>query len=114
LSNPNPAPGSTNQISVDQISDAFSGDASAVVGGGLYSIAFTGFQAPVVNLGINPSGNLSGRLGGVQVTFDGVAAAILAVAPGQIIVAPPDTLGLARRGSPDEKSNAAVFTSVQL
>ncbi len=33
LSNPNPAP-----LSLDQISNAFSGDASAVVGGGLYTI----------------------------------------------------------------------------
>ncbi len=72
-----------------------------------------------MNLGINPSQNLPDQLGGVQVKFDGVPAAILAIAPGQVIVAPPDSLGTpdARRtGIPDHRIHTAagVFTSVQL
>src|SRR5580698_2135946 len=86
LTNPNPA-----TISLDQIWNAFSGDASVVVGGGLYTLATSGFQPSAVNLGINPSQNLPLELNGVQVNFDGVPAAILSTAPGQIIVsAPPD------------------------
>ncbi len=104
-------------VSIDQISNAFSGDASVVVGLGLYTIATSGFQPVAINLGINPGETLPDQLSGVQVKFDGVPAAILAVAPGQVIVAVPDLLG-----SPDEprgivgqsSSKANLFTSVQL
>ena len=64
LTNLNPA-----QISLDQISNAFSGDASVVVGGGLYTLTTSGFQPSAANLGINPSQNLPFELSGVQVNF---------------------------------------------
>jgi len=79
----------SHTISLDQIANAFSGDSSAVVGGGLYSLSVSGFEPPAINLRINPSQDLPTQLGGVEVTFDGVPAAILRTGPGQVIVAPP-------------------------
>jgi uncharacterized protein (TIGR03437 family) len=83
------SPTNPQSISLDQIANAFSGDSSAVVGGGLYSLSVSGFEPPAINLRINPSQDLPTQLGGVEVTFDGVPAAILRIGPGQIIVAPP-------------------------
>jgi uncharacterized protein (TIGR03437 family) len=70
-----------------------------------------------VDLGINPSQDLPLELSGVQVKFDGVPAAILSTAPGQIIVAvPQDLLIPDTRGRAVEKGrgNAAVLASVQV
>jgi uncharacterized protein (TIGR03437 family) len=111
LTNPNPA-----AISLDQIWNAFSGDASAVVGGGLFTLATSGFQPSAVNLGINPSQNLPLELSGVQVKFDGVPAAILSTAPGQIMVAVPQDLLVpdTRGGSVERSPGNMSFLSVQL
>ncbi len=101
-------------ISLNGLSNAFSGDASAVVYGGLYSIAISGFEPPAMNLGLNPAQNLPIVLGGVQVKFDGVSASILATGPGQIIVAAPAPI-VRGPGLDTEGSNADVtFASVQL
>jgi len=81
-------------ISLDRISNAFSGDANVVVGGGLYTLTASGFQAPFIDLGLNPSQPLPTQLGGVRVTFNGVPAAILQTAPGRAIVVPPWRLTL--------------------
>jgi uncharacterized protein (TIGR03437 family) len=84
----------------------------------LYSIATSGFSPSTVNLGINPSENLPTQLSGVEVTFDGVPAAILSTAPGQIIVAAPQNLPILSDARPGEversRYNETVFTSVQL
>jgi uncharacterized protein (TIGR03437 family) len=85
LSLANPAP-----ISLNGVWNAFSGDPSAVVGGGLYSLAFSGFQPAATDLGLMPTANLPEQLNGVQVLFDGTPGAILSTAPGRIVaVAPP-------------------------
>ncbi len=106
-------------ISLDQISNAFSGDSSAVVGGGLYSLSVSGFQPPAIDLRLNPSQDLPTELGGVEVTFDGVPAAILLTSPGQIIVAPPWNLPAQTNARGDDTarphlSGETIFTSVQL
>lgn len=99
-------------ISLDQISNAFSGDASAVVAGGLYSMAISGFAPAPMNLGLNPSENLPTALTGAQVLFDGKPASILSTGPGQIIVAAPPVLASA--DGAENSGGATVFTSVQL
>jgi uncharacterized protein (TIGR03437 family) len=105
----------TPSISLDQIVNAFSGDGSVVVGGGLYSLTTVGLQAPTIDLGLNASQDLPTELGGVQVRFDGVPAPILHTSPGQVIVVPPSNLP-ASRGSPVRVSSAGspTFTAVQL
>ena len=96
-------------ITLDGIVNAFSGDGSAMVTGGLYTITGTGFQPAPANLGLAPGENLPAELNGVQVVFDGIAAPVLSVAPGNLIVAapapPPARL---REGA------AAGFTPVQI
>ena len=110
LTNPNPA-----SISLDRIWNSFSGDASAVAGGGLYTLTTSGFQPSAVNLGINPSQNLPLELSGVQVKFDGVPAAILSTAPGQIMVAVPQDLSIPdTRGGVEKSPGNASFLSVEL
>jgi uncharacterized protein (TIGR03437 family) len=80
---PNPA------MSLDRISNAFSGDPSAIAAGGLYTLALSQFQPASTNLGFSPAGGLPDQLSGVEVKFDGVAAPILATSPGQVTVATP-------------------------
>jgi uncharacterized protein (TIGR03437 family) len=108
----------SHAISLNQISNAFSGDSSAVVGGGLYSLSASGFQPPTIDLRLNPSQDLPTQLGGVGVTFDGVPAPILRTSPGQIIVAPPWSLpahaNLRNNGHPQQLSGEPLFTSIQL
>jgi uncharacterized protein (TIGR03437 family) len=99
-------------ISLNGISNAFSGDASAVVFGGLYSLAVSGFEPAAMNLGFNPSKDLPTELSGVQVTFDGVPAAILATGPGQIIVTPAPVV--TRAGEVANRGNAPITTLVQV
>jgi uncharacterized protein (TIGR03437 family) len=99
-------------ISLDQVTNAFSNDASTVVGGGLYSIAISGFEPPPVNLGLNPSENLPMELAGLQVKFGSKPASILATGPGRIIVAAPPVL--ADADGMENSGSATAFTSVQL
>jgi uncharacterized protein (TIGR03437 family) len=104
--------GNSAAISLDQVTNAFSNDASTVVGGGLYSIAISGFEPPPMNLGLNPSENLPTELAGVQVQFGSKPASILATGPGRIIVAAPPVL--ADADGMENGGNATAFTSVQL
>jgi uncharacterized protein (TIGR03437 family) len=83
------ASNSAPAISLDGISNAFSGDGNAVVGGGLYSLTATGFQPPSINLGFSPTQSLPTQLGGVKVMFDGIAGAMLQTGPGRAMVVPP-------------------------
>jgi uncharacterized protein (TIGR03437 family) len=94
-------------VSLDQIANAFSGDAKAVVYGGLYSITGSGFSTTYLDLGFNT--DLPTKLGGVQVMFDGVPAAILQTSPGRLTVAP--------RTAPSPQRRSAMihgFTRVQV
>jgi uncharacterized protein (TIGR03437 family) len=113
LSAKNPQP-----ISLNQISNAFSGDSSAVVGGGLYSLAVSGFQPSAINFRLNSGQDLPAELGGVEVTFDGAPTSILSIGPGQIIVAPPWSLPAQAKGrsgiSVRHFSGENVFTSVRV
>jgi uncharacterized protein (TIGR03437 family) len=109
-----PAPGP----SLDGIANSFSGDPTAVVGGGLYTLAVKGLEPPVIDLGLNSTQDLPLSLGGVQVQFDGVPAAILRTSPGQVVVAVPQNLPL-RVGSRNvagtqRRGNELPFTSVQV
>ena len=108
----------SHAISLNQISNAFSGDSSAVVGGGLYSLSASGFQPPTIDLRLNPSQDLPTELDGVEVTFDGVPAAILRTSPGQIIVAPPWNLpaqaNVRTNAHAQQLSGETLFTSIQL
>ncbi len=101
--------GGTSGISLNGISNSFSGDASAVTNGGLYTLSVSGFQPVTINLGISPAGNLPFELEGVQVLFDGEPAAILSVAPGRIIVATPEQVVRPVRGEAPSD-----FTSVRI
>jgi len=97
-------------ISLDGIANAFSGDASAVARGGLYSLAVPSLQPPVIDLGLNPSQDLPATLGGVEVKFDGIPAAILQTGPGKVIVVAPQQQLRARRPN----NTKPRFTSVQV
>lgn len=108
----------TQAISLNQILNAFSGDSSAVVGGGLYSLSVSGFQPPAIDLRLNASQDLPTELGGVEVIFDGVPAPILRTSPGQIIVAAPWNLPaqakVRNNGRAPHLSGETTFTSIQL
>ena len=100
---------SASAISLDQIMNAFSSDSSAVVGGGLYSLAVPGLQAPTTYLGLAPSRDLPTQLGGVQVAFDGVLAPILATGPGRVMVAAP-----ANPPGSSRANHGKGFTAIQV
>jgi uncharacterized protein (TIGR03437 family) len=76
-------------LSLDRISNAFSGDGAAVVRGGLYALEGSGFPAASIDLGLNPGQDLPFQLGGIAFMFDGVPAPILQISPGRAIVAVP-------------------------
>jgi uncharacterized protein (TIGR03437 family) len=104
-------------LTLDGIANAFSGNPSAVVGGGLFAITGTGFQPPVMDLGLNPSQDLPITLGGIRVEFDGASAPILRISPGQVIVAAPWSLpAIPHWGDATMRryGSEPVFTSVQL
>jgi uncharacterized protein (TIGR03437 family) len=79
-------------VSLDGIVNAFSGDASAIVPGGLYSLSVSGVQLPGIDLGLNAAADLPTTLGGVQVTVDGVPAPLLQTSAGQVIATVPGVL----------------------
>jgi uncharacterized protein (TIGR03437 family) len=97
-------------FSLDQISNAFSGNPGAVTAGGLYSLSGSGFP-PVasVDLGLSPSQNLPTELEGVRVLFDGEPAQLLAVSPSRIVVAAPERLIRPQRDAVTPK-----VTSIQI
>jgi uncharacterized protein (TIGR03437 family) len=104
-------------IALNQISNAFSGDASALVGGGLYTFGIAGFQPPSSNLGLNPSANLPDELNGVRILFDGVPGAMLSTGAGTLIATAPPVLpvGLDTRTSTQNGSSGADrFVLVQV
>lgn len=78
-------------ISVDGIANAFSGDASGAVSGGLYTLTGTGFQPPTIDLGLDAA-SLPTTLGGLQVTFDDVPAPIVRTSVGTVTVEMPPVL----------------------
>ena len=96
-------------IALNQIANAFSGDASAVAAGGLYSLSGTGFFPPAIDLGLTPDQSLPLQLGGIQVKFDGAPAAILETSPGRVTVVPPSDRPAGR-----ENEIIRGFTAVQL
>jgi uncharacterized protein (TIGR03437 family) len=100
---PPPAPGP----SIDAISNAFSGDRSGVVTGGLLNLAVSGPALPSVDLGLERT-LLPTALGGVEVRFDGIPAGIVRTAPGEVTVVAPSV--------PLDRSTTAVpgQTSVRL
>jgi uncharacterized protein (TIGR03437 family) len=83
-------------VSLDGIVNAFSGDANAIVPGGLYSLSVSGMQLPGIDLGLNATADLPTTLGGVQVTVDGVPAPLLETSAGRVIVTVPSVLPLGR------------------
>jgi uncharacterized protein (TIGR03437 family) len=101
--------GRPDAVRLDGISNAFSGDASSLAVGGLYTLTGSGFGAPAIDLGLNASQDLPTRLGGIEVRFDGIAAPILQTGPGKIVVVAPP-------GPPPGRRNRAVagFTAVQI
>jgi uncharacterized protein (TIGR03437 family) len=82
-------PASAPPISLNDISNAFSGDASAVAANGLYSLGYSGITPTAANLGLNSSQPLPTSLDGVEVLFDGVSAGLDEVSAGQILVVAP-------------------------
>ncbi len=104
-------------ISLDGVANAFSGDSTTLVAGGLYSLAVSGFQPPAANLGLQPAADLPTTLNGVQVLFDGVPGAVLATGPGQIIAAAPVSdpfSGELRTGNVYVNASPFSFASVQV
>lgn len=77
---------------VERIENAFSGDASGVARGGLYSITLSGFYATLADLGMNFGGSLPAELSGVRVLFDGVPGGILRTEPDRVLVVAPGEL----------------------
>ena len=80
---------SVSTITLDGIANAFSGDASAIAIGGLFSLKVSGLQAPTIDLGLNPKQNLPTSLSGIEVQFDGIPAPILQAGAGRLIVVAP-------------------------
>ncbi|MEO7145718.1 MAG: SBBP repeat-containing protein, partial [Bryobacteraceae bacterium] len=77
---------------IDRIANSFSGDASGVVPGGLFSITGVNLGPEFTDLGLNAQQPLPPELSGVQVTFDGVSAPIFEVSPSRVIVVAPTSL----------------------
>ena len=103
----------TQAITLDGIANAFSGDDSAIVDGGLYLLSGSGFQFPSIDLGLNAKADLPTMLGGVQVTMDGVAAPILQIAPGHVVVvAPPRAPGGRLYAAYDVRAVQVMFHGV--
>ena len=75
-------------VSLDGVANAFSGDETAVVEGGLYRITGTGFAPPALDLGLSAQ-SLPVSLGGIQVTFDDVPAPILRTDTGTVTAVMP-------------------------
>ncbi len=100
---------SASTITLDGITSAFSGDATAIAVGGLYSLKASGLQAPTIDLGLNPKQNLPTSLGGIEVQFDGVPAPILQTGPGRLIVVAPEPPPATWR-----RQLVAGFTSVRI
>lgn len=82
-------PGFATGPSLDGIANAFSGDPTAVVTGGVYSLSVSGATLPSIDLTLSPKDPLPRSLGGVEVRFDGVPADIVQTAPGRVIVVVP-------------------------
>ncbi len=96
-------------VSLYGVANAFSGDPSAVVPGGLYTLTGTGFQAPAIDPGLKPGRPLPLELGGIQVRFDGVPAAILRTFSGQVTAVAPSELP-----APGRDNRIPGFTTMQL
>jgi uncharacterized protein (TIGR03437 family) len=84
-------PNSASGPSLDGVANAFSGDPTAVVIGGLYSLTVSGVTLPRMGRAslTTPVEPLPRKLGGVEVRFDGTAAEILETAPGRVVVVVP-------------------------
>lgn len=105
-------PGPAPPFALDRIANAFSADARAVVPGGLYTLDVPGLEAPSIDLRINPDQDLPEQLGGVEVTFDGEPAPLLATGPGRVTVVAPATI-LARSDA-QRVPDANPATTVQV
>ena len=108
---------SSTPIALNGVSNAFSGDASGIVPGGLYSIALAGFQPGSTYLGLNPASNLPIQLNAVEVLFNGVPGSILSTAPGQVIAAAPPVLPVGAAARPYGLADiyeVSSFVSVQV
>jgi uncharacterized protein (TIGR03437 family) len=84
-------PGAATGPSLDGIANAFSGDPTAVVVGGLYLLTVSGVTLPTMGRAslMTPLEPLPRKLGGVEVRFDGAAAEIIQTAPGRVVVVVP-------------------------
>ncbi len=85
-------------LTLTQIANAFSLLGGAVAPGEILALTVPSFNpAQALNIGINVVAPLTANLGGVQVFFDGVAAYVMSVVPGQIVCIAP--LGIAGQQS---------------
>ena len=82
--NPNPSPA----ISLDRITNAFSGDDAGLAPLGLYALYVAGMNAESRDLGLNAA-ELPESLSDVQVTLDGVPARILQTGGERVVVVAP-------------------------
>jgi len=99
-------------FSLDRVANAFSDNTDAVASGGLYALSGTGFTFPSNDLGLSPSQDLPTQLGGVQVTFDGVPAAVLETGPARVIVAAPAPPAVRRQaGRPRSVTAVQMFSN---
>lgn len=98
-----PAPG----LSLNGIANLFSGDASAVVSGGLYTLSLSNFAPPAASLGLHA--NLPETLNGVEVFLDDMPARIVSVGPGAIVAAATE-----RPVRPVRGQKPAALTSVRV
>lgn len=80
-------------ISLDSITNTFSGDPGGIVPGGLYTLAVSGFTPPAADFGLHPIDPLPVSLGGMEVRFGGIAAEIVQSGPGRVVVVAPRALG---------------------
>jgi uncharacterized protein (TIGR03437 family) len=90
---------------IDAITNAFSGDPSAVVDGALFMLAISGFTPPSADLGFQRT-DLPSSLSGVEVRFDGVPAGIVQTAPGRVVLALPRKA--AKRGGDGPRTTGAI------
>ena len=80
-------------FSLDGVANAFSGDPSGVVSGGLFALLGTGLAPRWEDVGLDAGLNVPFDYSGTQVTFDGHAVPVFGIGPGRVSAIAPDGLG---------------------
>ncbi|MGJ5815354.1 hypothetical protein [Paludibaculum fermentans] len=82
----------TAALTLDRVSNSFSGDGAGVTANSIYTLDVRGLDAETTDSGLNPAQGLPTEQAGVRVTFDGVSVPILSTTSGRVTVVSPNEL----------------------